>query len=124
MTRRTAIIAGLILAAGISGRAFAHGSTMSHHGGTMVVTGETQIEAVNVSQGLEVYVSEEDIPHEATGLAGSAMIVDRPASRVELLAVDGNRMRAPGLVPVAGDQVIVTVIDQATGLKSFATYKY
>jgi hypothetical protein len=33
-------------------------------------------------------------------------------------------MRAPGVVPRPGQAILVTVIDKATGIKTFATFQY
>jgi hypothetical protein len=91
----------------------------------MFVSGETQIEAVTTPDGLDVYVSEEDQPLAASGLSGNAIIKeDTSAGRVTLEPVDGNRLIAPGLVPAKGQSVVVTIIDKASGLRSFATYNY
>ncbi|MEP7221764.1 MAG: hypothetical protein ABI673_03740 [Novosphingobium sp.] len=105
--------------------ALAHGSTQPHHGGTLVmVDGEVQVEAVRVPEGLDIYVSEEDQPHEATGLEGSVVVKDLPASRVALTPMDANRLRAAGMTPAAGQTIIVTITDKATGVRSFATFQY
>ena len=89
-----------------------------------MVDGETQVEAVPVPEGLDIYVSEEDQPHEATGLEGNVMVKDAPASRTELQPMEANRLRAPGMVPKPGQALVVTIIDKATGLRTFATFQY
>ena len=116
-----AILAALALA--VPGTALAHGSTKPRHGGIMVVTGETQIETLVTAGGLDIFVSEEDQPLKASGLSGNAS-VKGSAGRVELRAQDGNRLRASGLVPAPGQAVVVTVINNATGIRSFATYQF
>ncbi len=105
--------------------AFAHGSTTPKHGGKMVIDGETQVELAPAKDGgSDIFVSEEDVPHEATGLEGSAVIKDQPDSKVALVPAEANRLHAPGFAPAAGQAVVVTVIDKATGMKTFATFQY
>jgi hypothetical protein len=116
-------ISALVLA--LPAAALAHGSTKPRHGGVLImVDGETQVEAVPVAEGLDIYVSEEDQPHEATGLEGHVVVKDDPASRTALQPMDANRLRAPGMVPKAGQALVVTLIDRATGLRTFATFQY
>jgi hypothetical protein len=105
--------------------ALAHGSTVPRHGGMLImVDGETQVEAVPVPEGLDIYVSEEDQPHAASGLEGSVMVKDDPVGKTELRPMEANRLRAPGVVPKPGQAILVTVIDKATGIKTFATFQY
>ena len=121
---RGVAISTLVLLA-LPGIALAHGSTKPHHGGMLVmVDGEIQVEAVPVPEGLDIYVSEEDQPHEATGLEGSVMIKGAPTSRVDLKPMDTNRLRASGMAPVSGQTLVVTIIDKATGVRSFASFQY
>ncbi|MEO7383662.1 MAG: hypothetical protein ABIU18_01890 [Novosphingobium sp.] len=109
----------------VSGVALAHGSTKPLHGGMLImVDGETQIEAVRLPEGLDIYVSEEDQPHDASGLEGSATVKDACAKPQVLTPMNGNRLRAVGLVPAAGQAVLVTIVDKATGMKTFATFQY
>lgn len=122
---RSLSLALAVVGLAMPGAAMAHGSTKPHHGGMLVmVDGEVQVEAVPVPEGLDVYVSEEDQPHEATGLEGSVMVKDAPASRVDLKPMDANRLRAAGVAPVAGQTIVVTIIDKATGVRIFATFQY
>ena len=123
--RLRALVAIPALALALPAAAHAHGSSAPRHGGRLIlVDGETQIEAVPVPDGLDIYVSEEDQPHEASGLEGNVTVKDAPASRTALKPMDANRLRAPGLVPRAGQAIVVSLIDKATGLRTFATFQY
>lgn len=124
MLHRIFITIGLLVLA-LPAAVLAHGSTEPRHGGKLImVDGETQVEAVPVPEGLDIYVSEEDQPHAATGLEGSVMVTDDPASKTELRPMEANRLRAPGVKPKLGQAILVTVIDKATGIKTFATFQY
>jgi len=125
MMRSFSLSALILSGVALPGVALAHGSTKPHHGGMLVmVDGEIQVEAVAVPEGLDIYVSEEDQPHAATGLEGSVVVKDAPATRTSLQPMDGNHLRAAGIAPVAGQTIVVTIIDKATGVRNFATFQY
>ena len=124
MMRLFPILAFLGLTAALPAAALAHGSTIPRHGGKLIlVDGETQVEVVPVPEGLDIYVSEEDQPHEANGLEGNVVVKDDPASRTELQPMEANRLRAPGVVPKPGQALVVTIIDKAGQLLFFQEWR-
>jgi len=123
MSIRQILFVGMV-AAMMPTPGLAHGNASPSHGGIMAVSGETQIETVRTSAGLDIYVSEEGLPLQATGLAGHAMIKDGTGVPVTLQPVEGNRLQAPGFVPGPGQAVVVMVEQKANGLRSFATYQF
>ncbi|WP_144098249.1 hypothetical protein [Croceicoccus sediminis] len=107
--------------------ALAHGSVEPMHGGMVVeMAGETVVELVKTSQGMDVYFN--DGHAELPAASFDANLIVTPAAgkkfTAELKPASGNRLTAAGVKAAAGTKVVVAVLDKSTGIKSFATFRY
>ncbi|MBB4611954.1 hypothetical protein [Novosphingobium taihuense] len=103
--------------------ASAHGSMKPSHGGIVTMSGETMVELVRGSKGVDVYVSEEDEPIAASGLNAKLTVTAAGEKKdAPLVAQSGNKLSAAGLKVPTGAKVVVALIDKRDGAKTFATF--
>lgn len=125
MNFRTAFAALAIMAAPLvaGGAAHAHGSMKPQHGGIVQMTGETLFELVTTPKGVELYVSEDDEPIASSGATAKLSIASGAAKKdAPLTPAGGNKFVAKGLKVASGSKVTVTLVNNATKAKSFATF--
>jgi hypothetical protein len=118
-----AALAALLLTA--APPVYAHGSMEPRHGGVTQMNGEIVFELVPTAEGLSVYLTEEDEPMAASKFTASVIVTAPGGAKTThaLVAQDGNQLFAPGVRPAAGSKVVVSISDEATGTKSFATFE-
>ena len=106
--------------------AMSHGSVEPMHGGAVQEAGETVVELVKTSKGIDVYFNDGHAELPATSFDASLIVT--PASgdkfKAALKPASGNRLTAAGVKAPAGTKVVVSVVDKVTGAKSFATFRY
>lgn len=105
------------------GIAHAHGSMKPQHGGIVQMTGETLIELVNGPKGVELYVSEDDEPIAASSMTAK-LSIDAGAAKKDapLTPAGGNKFVGKGLKIAGGAKVTVTLVNNASKAKTFATF--
>ena len=125
MNFRTTLTAFALLAAPLAagGTAYAHGSTKPQHGGIVQMTGETVIELVNKPAGVELYVREEDEPIPSTNASAKLSMASGAAKKEAVLTpAGGNKYVGKGVKVPSGSKVIVTLVNNTTKAKTFATF--
>jgi hypothetical protein len=125
MNFRTTLTALALLAAplAVGGAAYAHGSMKPQHGGIVQMTGETLFELVNKPSGVELYVSEEDEPVASSSASAKLSIASGAAKReAPLTPAAGNKYVGSGVKIPGGSKVTVTLVNNATKAKTFATF--
>ncbi|WP_156840619.1 hypothetical protein [Novosphingobium aquimarinum] len=107
----------------LSAPAAAHGSMEPSHGGVTTMTGETLVEFVQTPEGGDFYISEEDLPLNASDYSGTVTVTagDEKTS-TPLVAEAGNKLSATGLEAPAGSKVVVAITPTSGGPKTFATF--
>ena len=107
----------------MAGVAHAHGSMKPQHGGIVLMTGETLFELVTKPEGVELYVSEDDEPIASSSATAKLSIVSGAATKNAPLApAAGNKYVAKGLKIAGGSKVTVTLVNNASKAKTFATF--
>ena len=125
MNIRISLAALALLAAPLAagGVAHAHGSMKPQHGGIVQMTGETLFELVTTPKGVELYVSEDDEPVASSSATAKLTIASGAAKKdAPLTPAGGNKFVAKGLNVASGSKVTVTLINNASKAKSFATF--
>lgn len=107
----------------LSAPAAAHGSMEPSHGGVTTMTGETLVEFVQTPTGADVYISEEDLPLNASDYSGTVTVTTGDAkTSTPLVAEAGNKLSAIGLQAPAGSKVMVALTAKSGGPKTFASF--
>lgn len=125
MNFRTGLTALALLVAPMvaGGAAHAHGSMKPQHGGIVQMTGETLFELVTSPKGVELYVSEDDEPLASSSATAKLSIASGGAKKdAPLTPAGGNKYVAKGLKVASGSKVTVTLVNNSTKAKSFATF--
>jgi FtsP/CotA-like multicopper oxidase with cupredoxin domain len=125
MKIRTSFAALALLAAPLAAgsAAYAHGSMKPQHGGIVQMTGETLFELVASPKGVELYVSEDDEPIASSSATAKLSIASGAAKKdAALTPAGGNKFVGEGLEVASGSKVTVTLVNNATKAKSFATF--
>lgn len=123
MNRTVALLAAFA-ALTLSGPAHAHGVTTPQHGGVVQMNGETLFELVGESDGVALYVIDDDEPVDAAAMTARLSITANGArSDVDLAPAGGNRFLARGLVLPKGANVGVQVTDKASQARFGATFE-
>ncbi|WP_374409935.1 hypothetical protein [Novosphingobium colocasiae] len=119
-----ALTAAALCGAGLlATTSFAHGSMKPMHGGKVQMSGETLFEIVKGPKGVDVYISEEDEPLPAKDFTGKLIVTAGSQKTTSPLAVTGaNKFSVAGLKPAAGAKVVVSLVEKASGSKTFATF--
>lgn len=101
----------------------AHGSMTPQHGGLVQMTGETMIELVAGSQGVDVYLSEEDAPLASAGFTAK-LTQTAAGTRTEatLQPAGANKLTAAGFQATRGAKLVVALVDKS-GARSFVTFQ-
>lgn len=103
--------------------AFAHGSMKPMHGGKVQMSGETLVEIVKGAKGVDIYISEEDEPLAAKDYTGKLIVTAGTQKTTNVLVITGaNKFSAAGLKPAAGAKIVVSLVEKASGTKTFATF--
>lgn len=123
MTKKTLILAAMIAAAPAALQA--HGALNARHGGQIQEVSETGVELVTGATGVDIYLTDDDMPLAASGYGGKVTVTAANGARTEapLVAREGNHLTAAGLVAPAGSKVLVTLSDNATGMRTFGTFE-
>jgi hypothetical protein len=117
----TAFLAFALLGAPMA--ASAHGNMKPQHGGIVQMSGETVFELVVKPTSVELYVSEDDEPvASSTATAKLTLTVVGKKTELPLVAGAGNGFVGAGIKLPKGAKVSVTVVDKASGAKTFTTY--
>jgi hypothetical protein len=112
------LAAALILIAGMTGAAFAHGTSRPQHGGVVRMSGETMFELVQEPAGVSLYVLEEDEPVEAAGMTARLTVINgERRTNVNMQSAADNKFVASGLRLQTGANVAVLVVHQASGAR-------
>jgi len=125
MNFRNILAAITLLAAPLAagGTAYAHGNTKPQHGGITQMTGETVIELVKKPAGVELYISEEDEPIPSSSASAKLSIGTGAAKKEASLApAGGNKYVGKGVKVPSGSKVVVTLVNNSTKAKTFATF--
>lgn len=125
MNVRTTLAAFALLAGPLAagGAAYAHGSTKPQHGGIVQMTGETVMELVNKPAGVELYVREEDEPIPSTNASAKLSMASGAAKKeAALTPAGGNKYVGKGVKISSGSKVTVTLVNNTTKAKTFATF--
>ncbi len=102
--------------------ASAHGNMSPQHGGIVQMAGETVFELVIKPASVELYVSEEDEPvSSTTATAKLTVTVSGKKTEAELKPAANGGFSAAIKIP-ANASVGVTVVDKASGAKTFTVY--
>ena len=127
MKRQIATAAlALSLAFGGASAALGHGSMEPSHGGAVTMSGETLFELVKTAKGVDVYISEEDEPLNASAYDGKLIVTTAAGTKstFNLTPAGGNRLTVAGLKPGSGTKVVVSLVNKTSGAKAFATFRY
>lgn len=121
---RKAIVLAAVLAAAPAA-VQAHGALNAHHGGQIQEISETGVEMVTGASGVDIYLTDDDKPIPATGFGGKVTVTTANGTKTEapLVPAEDNHLVAAGLAAPAGSKVLVTLSDNATGMRTFGTFQ-
>jgi hypothetical protein len=122
--RKTLTALALLVAPLVAGgAAHAHGSMKPQHGGIVQMTGETLFELVTKPAGVELYITEEDEPvASSTASAKISIATGTTKKDVALTPAGGNKYVGRGARVPKGSKVVVTLVNTASKVKTFATF--
>lgn len=107
----------------VTASAYAHGGGKPEHGGVLQMVGETSLELVAKSDGVELYVEDEGEEVPSADRSAKLTITDAgKTSQTTLLPAGGNKFEGAGVKIAKGDTAAVLVTNTATQAQVGTTF--
>lgn len=123
MKKLIALLLALPIMLGAAQTIMAHGITKPQHGGVVQMSGEAFFELVQGSDGVSLYVLNEDEPVDAKTMTAK-LSISAAGKKIEVImqAAEGHRFFAKDLKLAKGSTVAVLVIDQISKARLGTTF--
>lgn len=120
---KTILLIPALAALMASAPALAHGNMKPQHGGVVQMAGETLFELVRSSDGVSIYVTDDDEPLASSAASGKLSVTAGGKTQdVVLRPGPANRFDAPGMKLAPGARLAVQVVETATQARLGTTF--